>query len=143
MKLTIFMRWPHREQTSGSTCHTCLIKAAIGLVGRGVVVINLDGGAVLAVGLGAMAAGPPGIETEITNQLLVGIGDVPGELGDEVQRAKDLEGAGHVAQEAGAGGLGEGPAVPLLGAVDHLVPIRDADEALKAEGTSQHVLGIA
>ncbi len=64
--------------------------AATGLAGRRVVVINLDGGAVLAVGFGAEAAGLTGIETEITNQVLVGLGDLRGELGDEVQRVEAL-----------------------------------------------------
>jgi len=57
MKLTIFMRVPQRAQTSGSTCQTCLRRAAIGEAARCVVVVDLDDVARLAVGLGAKAAG--------------------------------------------------------------------------------------
>ncbi len=64
--------------------------AATGLAGRRVVVINLDGGAVLAVGFGAEAAGLRGIEAKVADQVLVGLGEVRGELGDEVQRVEAL-----------------------------------------------------
>jgi hypothetical protein len=47
------------------------------------------------------------------------------------------------AEEVGAGGLGKAPAVGLLGAVEDLSLVGDADQALEAERTAQHVLGEA
>ena len=56
--------------------------------------IKLDGGAVLAVGFGAETPGLAGIETNVAHEVRSGLGDVLGELGDEVQRVEDLEVAG-------------------------------------------------
>ncbi len=52
--------------------------------------------------------------------MLSGVGDVLGELGDEIQRVEDLEVAGDVGEEIGAGGFGEAPAGAFLGEVDDL-----------------------
>ncbi len=75
------------------------------------------------------------------HEMLSGVGDVLGELGDEVQRIKDLEVAGDIAEEIGACGPGKPPGRILLGQVEDLALVCDPDHALEAEGTAQHVLG--
>jgi hypothetical protein len=134
MKLTIFMRVVQRGQTSGSTCQMRLIRAAIGEAARGMVVGDLDDVVRSAVGLGAKATGLRGVETKIAHQMLAGVRDVLRELGDEIQRIEDLEVAGHVAEEIGAGRLGEALGGRLLGQVEDLALGRDADHPLEAEG---------
>jgi hypothetical protein len=145
MKLTIFMRSPQRVQRRGSTFQMYLMRAAIGLVGRGPGGrgLGLGGRIVRGVGPGAATSGGTGIEAEVADQVLAGLGDVLGELGDEVQGVEDLEVAADVAEEVGARGLGKALAVGLLGAVEDLALVGDADQALEAEGTAQHVLGQA
>ncbi len=71
------------------------------------------------------------------------VGDVLGELGDEIERVEDLEVACNVAEEVGAGGLREAPAGFFLGQVKDLALVGDTDHVLEAEGTSQHVMGNA
>ncbi len=76
--------------------------------------------------------------------MLVGLGDVLGELGDEIHGVEDLEVAGDprtAAEEVTAGGLWEASAGFLLGEVDHGARPGDADEALETERASEHVLG--
>ena len=61
----------------------------------------------------------------------------------EVQGVEDLEVAGDAAEEIGTGGSGESPAGPLLGEVEDLALVGEADQALEAEGAAEHVLGEA
>ena len=63
--------------------------------------------ALLANGFGAAAAGLVRVEAEIPHEVPSRIGNVLGELGDEVQRVEDLEVAGNIAEEVAAGGPGE------------------------------------
>ena len=70
-----------------------------------------------------------------------GVGDVLGELGDEVQRVEDLEVPADAAEQIRARRLGEASAGFLLGEVDHLSLVSDADHALETERTSEHVVG--
>ncbi len=48
----------------------------------------------VGVGLGAGAAALVGVPAEVAHEMLAGVGDVLGELGDEVQCVEDLEVAG-------------------------------------------------
>ena len=141
MKLTIFMRVAQRGQTSGSTFHTCLRRAAPGLVGGDRVVVGRGGRVVRGVGFGAATSGGAGIEAKVAGKVLSGVGDVLGELGDEVQGIEDLEVAADAAEEVAACGLGKALAVGLFGAVEDRALRGDADQALEAERTAQHVLG--
>jgi hypothetical protein len=68
---------------------------------------------------------------------------VLGEFGDEVQGVEDLEVAGHVAEEVGAGGAGEPAAGPLLGQVENLAPGGHLDQTLEAERAAEQVLAEA
>ncbi len=103
-------------------------------------VIDRDGVAAGATGLGTAAACLVRVETERPDKIPSGVGDVLGQLGDEIQGIEDLEGAGDAAEEVGAGGPGEAPGRRLLGQVEHLALWRDADQALQAEGTGEHVV---
>ena len=115
--------------------------APAGTVGpRRAVVVDLHDVALVGVGFGAEAAGFTGIPAEITSQVPSGVGDVLGELGDEVQGIKDLEVTGNVPQEVTACGLGEASRGFLLGQVQDLAFVGDADHAIQAEGASEHVL---
>ena len=92
MKLMIWRRAWQRGHSSGSTCQTRLISAAQGKAGpRHAVIVDLEDVALLVVDFGAEAAGFTGIPAEITSQVPSGVGDVLGELGDEVQGVEDLE----------------------------------------------------
>ena len=53
--------------------------------------VGLGGRVVRGVGLGAATSGGTGIEAEVANQVLAGLGDVLGELGNEIQGVEDLE----------------------------------------------------
>ena len=75
----------------------------------------------VAFGFGAPAATLVRVEAEIPHKMLPGIGDVLGELGDEVEGVEDLEVAGDAVEEVRARRPGESPARSLLGEVDHLV----------------------
>jgi hypothetical protein len=59
---------------------------------------------------GPQAAGLVGVLAEVADQVLAGLGDVLGELGDKVQGVEDLEVAGDAAEEVRAGRSGEPPA---------------------------------
>jgi hypothetical protein len=76
-------------------------------VKRGVLVVSLDGGGVLAAGLGAAAAGTRVVEAERADEVPARLRNVLGELGDEVQGLKILELPGDAAEEVGPGGVGE------------------------------------
>jgi hypothetical protein len=80
--------------------HTCLMGAAIGVVGRGLtgLRLSLDGRVVRGVGFGAATSRRGGVEAGVANKVLPGLGDVLGELGDEVHGIEDLEVAGGVAE---------------------------------------------
>ncbi len=99
----------------------------------------------VAGGLGAHASTLIRVEAEIPHKMRPGVGDVLGELGDEVQRVEDLEVAGDprtdAAEEVTAGGLGEVSAGFLLGEVDHCALLGDADHPIETERASEHVLG--
>ncbi len=98
MKLTIFIADRQRGHWRGSTCQTRLIQldhggpSAAGNAGRwdprgrrcGIV-------RRVAVGLGAHAAALLRVETEIPHKMRPGVGDVLGELGDEVHWVEHLE----------------------------------------------------
>jgi hypothetical protein len=115
--------------------------AAAGKVGRGLVVISLDGGGVRAVGFGAAATGTRGIEAEIADEVPAGLGNVLGELGDEVQGLEDLEIPGDAAEEVGPGGVGEALGGVLLGEVKDLALLGDTDHPLETEWAPKHVVG--
>ncbi len=55
---------------------------------RDVVVVDLDGVVLRAVGFGAAAAGLRGIEAKIAHEVFSGLGDVLGELGDETRQQR-------------------------------------------------------
>ena len=66
-----------------------------------------------------------------------------GELGEEVQGVEDLEVAGDAVEEVRARRPGESPARSLLGEVDQLGLLGDADQSLETERASEHVVGDA
>jgi hypothetical protein len=73
--------------------------------------------------------------------MLPRVGDVLGELGQEVQRLEDLEVAADPGEQTVAGRLGETSAATLLSEVEDLAVVGDPDHAGEAERAAQHVLG--
>ena len=61
----------------------------------------------VAGGLGAHAAALIRVEAEIPHKMRPGVGDVLGDLGDEVQGVEDLEVAADAAEQIGARRPGE------------------------------------
>jgi len=111
-----------------------LIRAAIGEAwARCLLVVDLDGVVLRAVGFGAEAAGLRAIEARIAHEVLSGFGDVLGELGDEIQGLKDpaIPGDPRTAAEAvGTGGVGEALRGVLLGEVEDLALLGDSGSSV-------------
>ena len=103
-----------------------MIRAAIGEAwARCLLVVDLDGVVLRAVGFGAEAADLRGIEARIAHEV--------GELGDEIQGLKDpaIPGDPRTAAEAvGTGGVGEALRGVLLGEVEDLALLGDSGSSV-------------
>lgn len=92
------------------------------------------------------AAGFVGVAAVVADQVFALVGDVLGELCEEVEGVEDLEVAGDpspAAEKIFAGGFGVLLAVVFLGLVEDLAFARDANESGEREGAAGHVLGEA
>ena len=85
---------------------------------------------------GSQPAGLVRVPAEVADEVLVGIGDVLGEFGDEVQGVEDLEVAGRAVKEVGAGGPGKASEVLLLGQVRLTASLVDSGDQLAAVAKS-------
>ena len=87
--------------------------------------IGLGGGGLF----GTQSAGLVGVVSVVADEVLVLVGDVLGQFGEEVEGLEDLEVAGGGAEEVFAGRFEEAMRSMLFGMVDDLAGAGDADQA--------------
>jgi len=93
--------------------------------------------------LGPQAARLVGIPAEVAQRVLALVGDVLGQLGEEVEGIEYLKITGRAAEKVRAGRQGKLPGAILLGLVEDLASGGDADDAGQAEGAAGHVFSEA